>query len=147
MKKQYLATFVNYLKDNEGRYTSQKEVIATEVYRTRTHFEVVNFIDKLRAKKDGKISRATVYRTIKQLLEAGLIQKISTQDGKVYYERTPDHQQHDHLICNVCGKIFEMLDEEVTQKLDAVCQAMGFSPEYRSLHIYGKCKKCQKAKA
>jgi len=78
------------------------------------------------------------------LLEAGLIQKILTRDGKVYYERTPDHHQHDHLICSTCGKILEIKDEGIEQFLTAACDAIGFVPEYRSLHIYGQCRGCKK---
>ena len=144
--KKYLTRFEAYLEKTGGRFTSQKVAIVDEIDKTRTHFEIEAFIDKIRA-KDKKFSRATVYRTVKQLLDAGLIQKISMQDGKVFYERTPDHQQHDHLICNVCGRILEIHDEAVGQLLDVLCQKIGFEPEYRSLHIYGKCGKCAPVQA
>ena len=90
------------------------------MFKTRTHFEVEEFIDKIRA-KNIKYGRATVYRTIKQLLDAGLIQKIQTRDGKVFYERTPDHQQHDHIICNDTGKIIEIKDERIEKLLNEIC--------------------------
>ena len=135
--------FEEYLNTHEGRYTPQKKVIVEEIFKTRSHFEVENFIDKLRS-DDHKFSRATVYRTIKQLLDAGLIQKISTRDGKVFYERNFSKKQHDHLICNVCGKILEIKEDQIGEQLDQMCQQMGFFPEYRSIHIYGVCAKCHK---
>ncbi len=143
--KKHIQLFEEYLGKTGGRVTQQKLSILEEIYKTRTHFEVEDFIDRIRA-KDKKFSRATVYRTIKQLLDAGLIQKILTRDGKVYYERTPDHHPHDHLLCNVCGKIFEIKDEAVDTLLSQACAAIGFRPEYRSLHIYGQCQRCTTAK-
>lgn len=138
----YLKQFEDYLAETGGRLSTQKKAIAEEIRKTRTHFEVESFIDKIRA-KNQKFSRATVYRVIKQLLDAGLIQKISTMDGKVYYERSSAHQQHDHLICNQCGRILEIKDDALETQLLALCKALNFQPEYRSLHMYGKCSKCQ----
>lgn len=138
--KKHIKLFDDYLVKTGGRMTTQKKDIWEEVYKTRTHFEVEEFIDKIRA-KNIKYGRATVYRTIKQLLDAGLIQKIQTRDGKVFYERTPDHQQHDHIICNDTGKIIEIKDERIEKLLNEICDEMGFVPEYRSLHIYASSKK------
>ena len=118
-------------------------MIVDEIFKIKTHFEVEDFIDTFRSNTQ-KLSRATVYRTIKQLLEAGLLQKISTREGKVYYERSIPHHHHDHLICNQCGKIFEIKDEDIHTKLEAICSSKGFVSEYRSLHIYGTCQKCLK---
>lgn len=137
--------FETYLETHEGRYTSQKRAIADEIFKIKSHFEVEIFIDKLRA-DSKRFSRATVYRTIKQLLEAGLLQKISTKEGKVFYERRIPEKQHDHLICNTCGKILEISDEVIEKHLEKICEKLEFTPEYRSLHLYGECGKCTKKK-
>ncbi len=139
----YHHLFEVYLSEHEGRYTSQKRMIAEEIFKSEHHFEVENFIDDFRSKVK-KLSRATVYRTIKQLLEAGLLQKVMTRDGKVFYERSIPDQQHDHLICNGCGKILEIKDTHIQTYLDAICEKMNFRPGYRSLHIYGVCGACNK---
>ena len=137
--------FEAFLTQHEGRYTAQKRAIVEEIFKIKYHFEVEDFIDSFRAKTQ-KLSRATVYRTIKQLLDAGLLQKIATRDGKVYYERSVPHQQHDHLICSTCGKIFEIKQDVIEKQLEEICHRFDFVPEYRSLHIYGTCSKCKKGK-
>jgi Fur family ferric uptake transcriptional regulator len=141
MKNPHVA-FEQYLTSHNGRYTPQKQAILDAICKTRRHFEVEDFIDQFRA-KNNKLSRATVYRTIKQLLDAGLLQKITTLDGKVYYERSTDDVQHDHLICKMCGSITEIQEPIIDQYLQKFCDAKAFTPEYRSLHIYGICKKCR----
>lgn len=135
--------FATYLETREGRYTSQKRAIVELIFKTKTHFEVEQFIDDMRSRPNQKkFSRATVYRTIKQLMEAGLLQKITTRDGKVFYEKKQHDTQHDHLICNQCGKIVEIEDAFIDQYLGHICGKKGFKPGYRSLHIYGICSDC-----
>ena len=142
MSKKVHELFETFLKESGQRYTKQREDIVTEIYKIRTHFEVEDFISQLK-KKDIPFSRATVYRTIKQLLECNLIQKITTKDGRVFYERGGEHQQHDHLICNQCGKLFEIHDSSIDDILGMYAKKLGFEPQYRSLHVYGVCKSCK----
>lgn len=142
MSKNIHEMFKAYLLEKGFRYTAQRYEIVTEIDKIRTHFEVEDFIDQLRRKKLS-FSRATVYRTIKQLLEAGLIQKILTKDGKVFYERGDSHQHHDHFICNQCGKLFEVFDSGIDDILNCYADQIGFVPQYRSLHVYGVCRSCR----
>ena len=137
--------FQDYLIKTEGRYTSQKKNICSEIFEMSSHFEVDQFLLNL-DKKNLPYSRATVYRVIKQLLDAGLLQKITTLDGKVFYESNISEDHHDHLICNDCGTILEIKDKKLEKMLKGYCKNMDFSIEYRSLHIYGKCQSCSVSK-
>ncbi|NQY75090.1 MAG: transcriptional repressor [Candidatus Margulisbacteria bacterium] len=139
--KNHHTSFETYLTDNDGRYTEQKRCIVDEIFKIQDHFEVESFIDSIR-QNHHKFSRATVYRTIKQLLDAGLIQKISTRDGKIFYEHNFSKKQHDHLICNSCGKILEIKEDSIDTYLEQFCKELGFHTEYRSLHLYGQCQQC-----
>lgn len=139
------ASFQTYLDTNDQRYTTQKKEIVDAIIQRNDHFEVDAFISEMYANGQS-LSRATVYRTIRQLLDAKLIQKITTQDGKVYYECNENRQHHDHIICNQCGKIYEIKDKIIEIKIQEECEKLHFKPEYRSLHIYGDCIDCQKSK-
>jgi len=130
-----------YLTDHDSRYTAQKREIVEEIYRNKTHFEIEEFMSRCYA-KHKQLSRATVYRTVKQLLEGGFLQKISTKDGKVFYEQTMGTKHHDHLICNICGKILEIKESVIDDYLNNYCKQIGFEHEYRSLHLYGTCSDC-----
>ncbi len=139
MSKNAHTLFETYLSNNESRYTTQKKAIATEIFESKDHFEVEDFIDNIRA-KNKKFSRATVYRTIKQLLAARLLQKISSIDSKILYEHSTPQDHHAHVICNICGKIFEIEEASVKSIIDSECKKLGVIPQYLSLHVYGQCK-------
>ena len=92
--------FKSYLEKNDQRYSNQKKEIFDSIINQDDHFEIDSFISEMYLQ--GKnFSRATVYRTVKQLLEAKLIQKIATQDGRVFYECNQELEHHDHIICNL----------------------------------------------
>lgn len=133
--------FEEYIKRTGGRVTEQKKTIINELVKLRSHFDIEEFANNIR-KKDNKGSRATVYRIIKELLQEGFIQKITTKDGKVFYEHNFTSKQHDHIICNKCGKIFELKESKVEEYINTYCEKIKFKPEYRSLHIYGICSDC-----
>ena len=134
--------FEDFLAEQDSRYTQQKREIVDALKNMMHPFEVDDFLAILhRKKKDKNFSRATVYRTIKQLLEAKLIQKIQTPEGKVYYETNFEQEQHDHIICNACGKIIQIQESIINQYFSDYCQQIDFVPDYRSVHIYGTCKK------
>tara|TARA_A100001015_G_scaffold283023_1_gene347941 strand:- start:322 stop:1125 length:804 start_codon:yes stop_codon:yes gene_type:complete len=130
--------FKEYLIKQDGRLTKTKEFIIDEIFKLDDHFEVDDFLNNTKS-NDIKIARATVYRTIKQLLEAGLLQKISTKSGKVYYEKSSPQNEHAHLICNTCGKLLEIKEGKIRDLLDKYCKKMNFKLQYQSIHVYGEC--------
>jgi len=134
----YHDIFEAYLKKNESRYTKTKRFITEEIFKLTDRFEVEIFIDHLRTKAHD-ISRATVYRLIKQLLDANLLQKISTLDGKVFYEPSNPQINHAHVICNNCGKIHEMKNDALFSLIKNHCDSINFTITYQSIHIYGEC--------
>ena len=131
-----------FLKSKNSRITSQKKEISELIFKTKDHFEVEDFIGMVR-KKNKTISRATLYRTIKQLLDAGLIQKIITREGKIFYEQSSSQKQHAHIICNQCGELYELKNKEMGKLIKSHCEKIDFKQEYESIHIYGLCKSCK----
>ena len=132
--------FEKYLIEQDSRYTNRKREIADVIFKSKTHFEVDEFLAKLHSQK-RRFSRATFYRTIKQLLDAGLIQKVNMPDGKVFYEQTASREHHAHLICNFCGKISEFEETQLLNKINSYCTQQQFTPRYHSIHIYADCEK------
>ncbi|MBL6722869.1 MAG: transcriptional repressor [Candidatus Margulisbacteria bacterium] len=134
--------FEVYLGKHNQRYTQQKKDIVASIVTQVDPFEIETFLAQFNKDK-RKIGRATLYRTIKQLLDAKLIQKIDTGNGRVCYKYNQELQHHDHMICNQCGQLYAINIEKLSNILNNECKAFGFTPEYRSLHIYGKCSNCR----
>ena len=101
--------FKTFLATQKLRLTNQRQIIFDEFMKYDSHID----IDKLYAitkEIDPNIGLATIYRTIKLLIEAGIVREVRFGDGKSYYEAIMGKTHHDHLICVVCGKNIEFND-------------------------------------
>jgi Fur family ferric uptake transcriptional regulator len=117
----------------------QRETIARVFFGSEEHIRVDELLTRVR-KVDDRVSQATVYRTMKLLVECGLAEARQFQDGQTRYEPCDDHgEHHDHLICVVCGKIIEFVDSRIEVLQDAVAKEYGFTITDHKMELYGTC--------
>ncbi len=84
------------------------------------------------------IGIATVYRTVKALIEEGWLSPVELPGQPQRYERAgKDH--HHHFNCNQCGRTFEM--DGCPGGLDLIVPE-GFKMEAHEVFIYGLCEEC-----
>ncbi len=131
-----------YLLDNNLRQTPERYIILKYIYKTSTHFDIDFLYNCIN--KTEKISKATIYNNLEILSKAKLIKKSSFNDSKILYEKSLNKKQHDHLICNKCGEIFEFCDPRIKNILDGIEKMTNFQVKSHSLNVYGQCgnKKC-----
>jgi len=92
------------------RMTEQRRTIASVLESADDHPDVEELYNRASA-RDPRISLATVYRTVKLLEEAGILDKHEFGDGRARYE-TADREHHDHLIDVNSGEVIEFVDPE-----------------------------------
>ncbi|MGI6366602.1 MAG: Fur family transcriptional regulator [Bacillota bacterium] len=91
-----------------------------------------------------KIGLATVYRTLELMVDMGLIHKLQFGDNRSRFEVADEEHHHHHLVCNVCGKVYEVswdLLEELEHKIEA---DHDFSVQGHHLKFYGICSACKR---
>jgi len=138
---EHKARFIKFLKKEGIRYTQRKSDLLDEMYRYPSPFFIEDFLADLQAK--GKLpSRATVYRLVKNLLQANLIQRIPIENNKVVYEVIMHNKANVYAVCNVCGRFSSEQSQIINNALNIICQSIAYKPQYQSLHIYGVCQKC-----
>ena len=123
------------------RVTPERERVCLEVYTTSLHFDAEVLISRLQT-GPKPVSRATVYRTLEILEECGLVKKIRQTDKRHHYEKSLGLEHHDHLFCDVCGRVIEFRVDEIERLQDEVCSRYGFQPRRHTLQIYGLCREC-----
>lgn len=131
--------FDEFLSKSGQKYTSQRKHVVNEVFKIHDHFEIENFIGILRL-RNIKVARATVYSTIKLLLECKLIRKVRLGKGDIVYEHIYGHDHHDHIICLDCDKVIEIHDDVIENRQIKICEKFGFSLENHVHTMYVKCK-------
>jgi Fur family ferric uptake transcriptional regulator len=134
--------FREYIKKKSLRNTAERETIIREIFSRHDHFDIDEI--HLRLKKKGRrISRASIYRTIPLLIDSGLVQMVSFEDGHQHYEHIHGHQHHCHLWCLGCGKIIEFQDGRVKKIENELARLHNFRITSHKLKVYGYCEKCR----
>ncbi len=141
----YREVFVKYLQSQGLKLTRSRETIMEAVFATHSHFDVEELYLSLREEKKN-VSRATIYRTLPYLLQAGLIRKSMCDDHKEEYEHIYGHPNHLHLVCIACGRIVEQSNEELDRVLERIAKHSGFTIKDYSLGVKGLCSLCRKKK-
>ena len=128
-----------YIQDRRLNTTAQREAIVEQFLRTRDHISIDELLNKVR-KRQPRVGYATVYRTLKLLVDSGLAVERQFGDGQARFEVVGDH--HDHLICVKCGLILEFEDDEIETLQDRIAERLGSFTVLRHRHeLYGLCPK------
>jgi len=139
-----LEQFKQLLRNNNLKFTKQREVILSTLYNNEGHFtpeEIYHIIKK--ENPDLNTGIATIYRTLSLLENANIATSISFgSQGKKYELGVKAH--HDHIICTKCGKILEFFDESIEKKQEKIAKSLGFKMEDHIMKIFGICPECQK---
>lgn len=137
--------FEEYLQSRGGRITQQQRFIIEQVFQEHEHFDAEQLVARLRDLPGaGKLGRATVYRVLNKLVEAGLLLRMDL-DGRSVYERDYGYPDHDHLFCTRCGKLFEFRSDDIDRICQRVASEQRFRPRGRRLIVEGTCHQCHQA--
>lgn len=84
------------------------------------------------------VGLATVYRVLTQFEAASLVMRHNFEGGHSVFELNRGNH-HDHIVCVICGRVEEFIDETIEQRQHDIAEKMGYTLEEHSLILYGKC--------
>ena len=137
--REILEDFHKQLQSAGLKSTRQRDLIVGSFFELDKHITVDELLEHVRLVQP-RIGYATVYRTLKLLVEQGFALPKEFGDRQTRYD--PIHNQnphHDHLICIDCRRIIEFEDNALAEHLSQIAQSMGFSLKRKKLEIYAAC--------
>ncbi len=139
-------TDLESLRPAGGKRSSKRESILDVFLRHEGHLSADDLFDLVR-REDRQISRATVYRALQWMVEAGIARKVDFGEGRFRFEHSYRHPRHFHLICQSCHRSLEFMSSDIETLVEEIAAARDFSARQSVLQIYGTCGECRTGRA
>ena len=136
---------VSRLAPPGGKRSSKRERILAVFLKHEGHLSADDLVELIR-REDARISRATVYRTLQWMVDAGIARKVDFGEGRFRFEHSYRHPRHFHLICKTCNRSLEFLSSDIEALIEEVASARNFAARQSVLQIYGTCDECRTGK-
>ena len=122
------------------RNSKQRDTILEIVKESYDH-PTVDMIYQRARNKINNISLGTVYRNLNLLSEQGLVKKIKVAGDIERFDKTLE--MHSHLVCQACGKVIDVMDDNIKDFIGAVSDETKFKIEMYEVSLLGLCSHCQ----
>jgi Fur family ferric uptake transcriptional regulator len=139
--RQALERFEAFLAKRHLRLTEARAAIVEAALGREGHYPIEELIADLK-KRGIRGSKATVYRTLPLLAEAGILEPAIVSGETKSYETTFGRHHHDHMLCRGCGAVVEFEFEAFSILEREVAQKHGFRLEAHHHQLVGTCGAC-----
>lgn len=129
------------LKQRGHRVTEPRRIVLEHVCRREGHFSAESLVETL-SQGPHRVSRGTVYRTLKLLAQLGVIREFHDIHRHAHYEWVWQAEPHVHIICESCGRAIEVRDEPLTRRIETLVRQYDFQLGHYTLLVYGRCGDC-----
>src|SRR5499427_3206847 len=130
------------LRPEGGKRSSKRDKIVEVFLRQQGHISADDLFERIRREASG-IGRATVYRTLQWMVDAGIARKVDFGEGRSRFEPSYRHPRHFHLICTTCHTSSEFLSSDVESLMEEIANARKFAASQSVVQIYGTCEACR----
>src|SRR3954467_7935820 len=130
------------LRPEGGKRSLKRDKIVEVFLRQEGHTSADDLFERIRHEASG-IGRATVYRTLQWMVDAGIARKVDFGEGRSRYEPSYRHPRHFHLICNTCHLSSEFLSSDVESLMEEMAGARKFTATQSVVQIYATCEACR----
>lgn len=127
------------------RNTRPRRVIAErliELAQSGGDFSMDDLWQDLR-QREPRLGRATVYRSVEMLVNAGLLDRIEFADGTHRYRVCGGDEHHHHLTCTSCHRVVDVDVCIPVEQFAALSEKTNFSIEGHSITLFGRCAACR----
>lgn len=137
--------FREFLEIRGEKLTEPRRILVRHIFDSHKHFDADELVSELQG-AGRRVSRATVYRTLRLLVEAGLLRELRLTNRSAY-EHDYGYPSHDHLHCTECNRVVEFRNDEIRKLRESVSIDHGFRAEGHRFIITGICPACNRARS
>ena len=131
-----VAQLLDALEERGYRDTAPRRAVVQAVALKDKHFTAEELREQL-----PEVGRATVYRSLKIMVEVGLVCRVLLEGGTLHYQLS-HRGHHHHLLCVECGASEDITGCDIEDQLRSVAAARDFRVSGHWLEVYGRCRNC-----
>ncbi|WP_428389989.1 Fur family transcriptional regulator [Mucisphaera sp.] len=128
--------FRRFLHGQGLKFTAERALILDAVLGKNEVFEADQLLTEMK-EADQKVSKATIYRTLKHLVECNIIEEVLLDPRQTHYQTSIGRAPTGHLMCVETGRIVEFPLDAITNFVQQLCQEKGFDYVGHRLVIQG----------
>jgi Fur family ferric uptake transcriptional regulator len=131
--------YTEFLKKNKMFFTKERTRLLDFIFGQDGHFSADELLFAMQ-KADLKVSRATLYRSLSQMVEAGILSESDFGHGHTHYEISLGTKPHVHLICTDTGDVREVHSQKLEDALNELARKEGFGIKRYKIQVFGVSK-------
>ena len=125
----------------QGRRPTAQRLVVLEALRRAAHTVTAQELFEQLRDSHPLLGRATVFRSLDSLVDAGLAQRFE-RPGHVYAYAACSAEHHHHLVCTSCDTTIEIDEASIAVLTRELSARHGFTVHHSSLDFYGQCSRC-----
>ena len=129
------AVFRRSLRERNLKYTPERADVLNAIIERDGIFEVEDLLQEMR-RRGHHVSKATIYRTVKLLQEAGIITPALFDAKQTHYQLVYGKAPRDYMVCMKTSRHIEFSDDELVALRDRICKTHGWDPAGHRFLIY-----------
>ena len=129
------SVFRRFLRTKGLKYTAERADVLDAIIKRDGLFEAEELLLDMR-RKGHRVSKATIYRTIKLLQDAGIITQALFDSNQAHYQLIYGKAPRDVMVCMKAGKLVEFEAPELVALRERICRELGWSAVGHRFQIY-----------
>jgi Fur family ferric uptake transcriptional regulator len=143
LSRSFHERFGDFLQSRGMRHTRQRDQIVQLVVAQAGPFDAEQLLGRLTQAGNGaSVSRPTIYRTLAELSDAGLIKKFEL-NGRALFAIDTGTEPTEHLYCIECQRFLQVEIPELTELRNHLAAEHQFQAQSHRLVVDGICLDCR----
>ncbi|MCZ6728419.1 MAG: Fur family transcriptional regulator [SAR324 cluster bacterium] len=139
---QALASADQVCRSDGARLTDLRRKVLEIVWRGHDAVKAYDILERLGGERRSA-KPPTVYRTLRFLLEQGLVHRLESLNAFVGCPTPAGRHESQFLICERCGWVREFHAAKLDQAIARQAKAAGFQVHKKTIEVFGLCTHCQ----
>ena len=129
------SVFRRFLRSRSLKYTAERADVLQAIIDHDDLFEAEELLLGMRS-LGHRVSKATIYRTLRLLQEAGIITQALFDSKQAHFQLVYGRAPRDSMLCMRTGRAFDFQSDELIKLRDKICKELGWTPIGHRFQIY-----------